>query len=69
MKDIMEAFKHEEGILGTVLSGAGPSLLVISHNYDVDKIKATAKDIWNNLSIKSEVKTLKVESTGAQIVE
>ena len=69
MKNIMDAFKHEDGVIGTVLSGAGPTLLVISHNYDLDKIKSTVKDIWNSQSIKSEVKTLKVEPNGAQIIE
>ena len=38
MKEIMETFKHEDGILGCVLSGSGPTLLVISHKYDLDKI-------------------------------
>ena len=37
MKEIMNAFKHEDGVIGVVLSGAGPTLLVISHKYDVDK--------------------------------
>ena len=69
MRNIIDAFKHEDGVIGTVLSGAGPTLLVISHNYDLDKIKSTVKDIWNSQSIKSEVKTLKVEPNGAQIIE
>lgn len=65
MKEIMETFKHEDGVLGCVLSGAGPSLLVISHKYDVDKIKSTVKEIWENQNIKAEVKTLKIEEQGA----
>ena len=69
MKEIMEAFKHEDGILGCVLSGAGPTIMVISHKYDLDKIKATVKEIWEMQSIKSEIKTLKIENTGATIVE
>lgn len=69
MKEIMDAFKHEDGIIGCVLSGAGPSMLVISHKYDLDKIKSTVKDIWESLSIKSDVRTLKVEENGAEIIE
>ena len=65
MKEIMEAFKHEDGVLGCVLSGAGPSLLVISYKYDVDKIKSTVKEIWEGQNIKSDVRTLKVEEQGA----
>ena len=65
MKEIMEAFKHEDGVMGCVLSGAGPSLLVISHRYDVDKIKSIVKDIWEKQNIKVDVRTLKVEEQGA----
>ena len=69
MKEIMEAFKHEDGIIGCVLSGAGPSMLVISHKYDLDKIKSTVRDIWEGQSIKSDIRTLKVENCGAEIID
>lgn len=68
MKEIIEAFKHEENVLGCVLSGAGPTLLVISHKYDLDKIKSTVKDIWNQQNIKADVRTLKVEEQGAIVI-
>ncbi|MBQ4115385.1 homoserine kinase [bacterium] len=67
MKEIMEAFKHEDGVLGCVLSGAGPSLLIISQKYDIDKIKSTVKEIWEKQNIKAEVKTLKIEEQGATV--
>ena len=69
MKEIMEAFKHEDGVLGCVLSGAGPSLLVISHKYDLDKIKSTVKEIWDTQSITADIRTMKVEQQGAVILE
>lgn len=69
MKEIMEAFKHEDNVLGCVLSGAGPALLVISHKYDLDKIKSTVKEIWANQNIKADVKVLKIEQNGAEILE
>jgi homoserine kinase len=68
MKEIMEVFKHEENVLGCVLSGAGPSLLIISHKYDLDNIKATVKEIWEKQNIKADVRTLKVEEQGAVIL-
>ena len=68
MREIMEAFKHEDNVLGCVLSGAGPTLLVISHKYDVDKIKSKVLEIWNKESIKAEIRTLKVEEQGAEIL-
>ena len=69
MKEIMDAFKHEDGVLGCVLSGAGPSMLIISHKYDLDKIKSIVKEIWEAQSIKVEIKTLKIEQKGAEILE
>ena len=68
MKDIMDAFKHEDGVLGCVLSGAGPSILVISYKYDVDKIKSIVKDIWESQNINVDVRTLKVEESGAVVL-
>lgn len=68
MKEIMEAFKHEDGIIGCVLSGSGPALLVISHNYDFDKIKSVVKEVWEPQGFKPEVKTMKIEQQGAVIL-
>ena len=69
MKEIMEAFKHEDGVIGCVLSGAGPSILVISYKYDLDKIKSIVRDIWEGQSIKTDIRTLKIEKNGAEILE
>ena len=69
MREIMEAFKHEDGVLGCVLSGAGPTMLIISHKYDVDKIKSTVREIWEGQSIKTDIRTLKIEPKGAEILE
>lgn len=68
MKEIMEAFKHEDGVLGCVLSGAGPSLLIVSYKYDLDKIKSTVTEIWEAQNIKSDIKTVKVEEQGALVL-
>lgn len=69
MREIMDAFKHEDGVLGCVLSGAGPTMLIISHKYDLDKIKSVVKEIWEGQSIKVDIRTLKVEPNGAEILE
>jgi len=69
MSEIMEAFKHEDGVIGCVLSGAGPSMLVISCGYDLDKIKTKVKEIWEGQSIKTDIRTLKIEQKGAEIIE
>ena len=69
MAEIMEAFKHEQGILGCVLSGAGPTLLVISKDYNTEKIKAVVKEIWSGFGISSEIKTMQLEEQGAVILD
>ena len=69
MREIMEAFKHEDGVIGCVLSGAGPSMLIISHKYDLDKIQSKVREIWEGQSIKTDIRTLKVEPNGAEIIE
>ena len=69
MNDILESFKHEQGVLGAVLSGAGPTLLVISKDYNTDKIKSNVKEIWNSFGISSEIRTLDIEEQGAVILD
>jgi homoserine kinase len=66
---IIENLKHEENVLGCVLSGAGPSILVISQKNNLDKIKAIVKDTWESLNVKANIMTLPVEKQGAQIIK
>lgn len=65
---IIENLKHEENVLGCVLSGAGPSILIISQKNNLDKIKAIVKDTWESLNVKANIMTLPVEKQGAQII-
>lgn len=69
MKEIKEALKHEENVLGCVLSGAGPSLLVISHGNNLNKIKDIVSKTWLDLNVKSEIYTLDVEQSGAVVID
>ena len=36
---------------------------------NLDKIKSSVKDIWESFSIKSDIRTLKIENNGAEIIE
>ncbi len=69
MQEIMDRFKNEQGVIGCVLSGAGPTMLVVSKNYDTEKIKSIVKEIWDGFGISSDVRTLKVEEQGAIILD
>ena len=65
---ITENLKHEDSVLGCVLSGAGPSVLVISKKNGVDKIRNIIKETWKDLDINAKVLTLPVEQNGAKVV-
>lgn len=68
LKELSELFKHDEDILGCVLSGAGSTILIVSKYSAVDKVKAVTLDVMNNLNVKADVKTLKIEPHGATII-
>ncbi len=69
LQDIMDNLKHEENVIGCVLSGAGPSILIISQRNNLDKIKSIVSETWANYNVKTDIKTLKVEELGAQILD
>ncbi|MBQ3819054.1 homoserine kinase [bacterium] len=66
---ITENLKHEESVLGCVLSGAGPSIIIISLKQNLDKIKSIVNETWENMNVKADIMTLPVEKQGAIIVE
>lgn len=68
-KEIKDKLKREENVLGTVISGAGPAIIVISQKSGLEKIKETVKGIWDSLNVHSEIKTMNVEQQGAVKVE
>ena len=65
---IMDNLKHEENVLGCVLSGAGPAIVVISQKNNLEKIKSVVKDTWEEMNVKVNIMTLPVETQGAQII-
>jgi len=67
--EIMASLKHEENVLGCVLSGAGPAILVISQKNNLDRIKSIVHDTWADLNVKTDIRTLKVEEMGAHIID
>lgn len=68
-KEIKEALKHEENVLGTVISGAGPSIVIFSQKNNLEKIYQTVKEIWDNMNVHCDIRTLTVEKCGASKVE
>lgn len=68
LEKIMENLKHEENVLGCVLSGAGPAILIVSLKNNLDKMKSIVRETWDDLNIKAQIHTFPVESKGAQVV-
>lgn len=68
LEKIMENLKHEDNVIGCVLSGSGPSILVISLKNNLDRMKAIVKETWEVMDIKSDLYTFPVESKGAQVL-
>ena len=64
-KEIKEALKHEENVLGTVISGAGPSIVIFSQKNNIEKIYQTVKEVWDNMNVHCDIRTLTVEKCGA----
>lgn len=69
LQDIMDNLKHEENVIGCVLSGAGPSILIVSQRNNLEKIKSIVSETWENYNVKTNIQTFKVEEHGAQILE
>ena len=65
---ISQNLKHEDTVLGVVLSGAGPSILVVSLKNNLDKIKSIIKESWDELSISAQMYTLPIDNAGATVL-
>jgi len=68
-KEITESLRFEENVLGCVISGAGPSILIIAKDENVEKIKQKVSEIWMRMGIFSYIETIPVEEKGAFICE
>ena len=68
LNEIINSLKHQENVIGTVLSGAGPSILVISEGNNTDNIYKIVKETWNNLNVNVDIFTVEPEENGACII-
>ena len=66
--EIMNNLKHVNGVIGTVLCGAGPSVLIIYNGIGVSEIKETVTNSWNYFNVKTNFFNLPIEKQGAQLL-
>ena len=67
-KELNEFLADKDDILGCVISGAGPSILIISQNDGFEKVSAGVKQIFESLKVHCSIKTFNIEKEGAKII-
>ena len=65
MTEIVDNLKHTNGVIGTVLCGAGPSVLIIYNGIGVSEIKEIVSNSWNYFNVKTNFLNLPIEKEGA----
>jgi homoserine kinase len=68
LEEVMEELQNFDNVLGVALSGAGPSILVITSDSNVDKIKNVINMTWEKYSVKAELMTFDIDTDGAEIL-
>lgn len=68
MVDIIEKLRGEQNVLGCVLSGAGPTLAVITKGDNIDNVKQIVHKIWYDLDIKYQIMTFDPTNQGATVI-
>ena len=68
MVDIIKSLRDEKNVLGCVLSGAGPTLAVITEGDNIDNVKQIVHKIWYDLDIKYQIMTFDPEEQGAAVI-
>ena len=67
-KELTQLLENKDDILGCVISGAGPTILVISQNDGFEKVEGEVKQIFEMLNIKCDMRTMKIENEGSIVI-
>lgn len=59
----------QAGAYGVVISGAGPTLLALTHTTQAGAVETAMRDVWTQQGIVAEVKPLHLNAQGAQVIE
>lgn len=65
--EIKEDLAEVSSVIGTAISGAGPSVIVIYENNNFDEINNRISTVWEGLGVKVTVKKLAIDTKGAVI--
>ncbi len=67
-KELTELLENKDDILGCVISGAGPTILVISKDDGFEKVKNEVNQIFTDLNVKCDIRTLNIEEEGTKVI-
>ncbi len=67
-KEVTQLCENKEDILGCVISGSGPAILIISKNDGFEKTENEINAIFNDLNVNLDIRTLTVENQGSIVV-
>ncbi len=68
MSEIVSNLKHVNGVIGTVLCGAGPAILIIYNGIGVSEIKEVVSSSWNYYNYNANFLNLPIEKEGASLI-
>ena len=68
LDEIIKNLKHRENVLGVALSGAGPSIIVVTKDANTDEICSIVNNTWETYGVNVSTKTVSVENEGAKIL-
>jgi homoserine kinase len=67
-KELQELLQNKEDILGCVISGAGPTILVISENDGFEKVENEIRQIFEDLNVNCDIRTYDIENEGTLVI-
>ena len=67
-KELKELLANKDDVLGCVISGAGPTILVISKNDGFEKIESEVKQIFENYNVNCDIRTFDIENEGTKVI-
>lgn len=67
-KELNELLENKDDILGCVVSGAGPTILIISKDDGFEKVQNEIKTILSDLNVKCDIRTFSIENEGTKVI-
>lgn len=67
-KELTELLENKDDILGCVISGAGPTIMIISKNDGFEKVENEVKQIFTDYNVDCDIRTLDIENEGSKVI-